>query len=165
LLEWLGSPIIYQEKYSIAQKMRDLRPSFYNPIACMYHYLHMAQGNNREYLKGDEVWVKKYFYVLRPVLAVNWIERELGVVPTEFEVLVNKIIGSSNLRQKISNLVEAKRAGQELDYGPRIPEISDFVDAEISRLEDKKLETKFDKLLIDGLNELFRAALAEVWAS
>jgi predicted nucleotidyltransferase len=30
----------------------------------MHHYLHMADGNMREYLKGDEVWTKKYFYVL-----------------------------------------------------------------------------------------------------
>jgi len=32
----------------------------------------MARGNYREYLKGDVVWIKKYFYVLRPILAMNW---------------------------------------------------------------------------------------------
>ncbi len=165
LLEWLGSPIIYQEKYTVTQKLRDLKASFYNPIACMYHYLHMAQGNNRGYLKGDWVWVKKYFYVLRPILAVNWIEKDLGVVPTEFEVLVKKIIESDGLREKISELIEAKKAGNELDYGPRIPEISDFIDAEISRLEDKRLEFGFAKPSIEGLNEVFRVALNEVWGS
>ena len=34
LLEWLGSPIIYQEKYTVAQQLRNLAPEFYNPIAC-----------------------------------------------------------------------------------------------------------------------------------
>lgn len=33
------------------------------------HYLSMAGGNYREYLKGDMVKAKKYFYVLRPILA------------------------------------------------------------------------------------------------
>ena len=33
----------------------------------------MAEGNYREYLKGDLVGAKKYFYVLRPVLACQWI--------------------------------------------------------------------------------------------
>ncbi len=52
LLEWLGSPIIYWEKYSVAQQMRALTSTYYSPKACMYHYLHMARGNYREYLRG-----------------------------------------------------------------------------------------------------------------
>ncbi len=92
LLEWLGSPIVYLEKYSVAAKMRELASVYYSPSACLYHYLHMARGNFREYLKGEEVWVKKYFYVLRPILAMNWIEKELGVVPTDFNVLVEKLV-------------------------------------------------------------------------
>lgn len=37
------------------------------------HYLSMAGGNYREYLKGDMVKAKKYFYVLRPILTCRWI--------------------------------------------------------------------------------------------
>ena len=44
----------------------------------------MARRNYREYLHGAKVWGKKYFYVLRPVLAMNWIEQDLGVAPTDF---------------------------------------------------------------------------------
>jgi len=60
------SPIVYLEKYSIARKMRALMGEYYSPIASIYHYLHMAQRNYREYLKGEAVRLKKYFYVLRP---------------------------------------------------------------------------------------------------
>lgn len=163
LLEWLGSPIIYQEKYTTAQKLRDLSAVFYNPVACHYHYLHMAQGNNRQYLKGDWVWTKKYFYVLRPLLAVKWLERGLGVVPTEFEVLVNEVLESIDLREKIIELIEAKRAGKELDDGPRIPEIGDFIDSELSRLETKEFGEETNKQPMAALNELFRSSLTEVW--
>jgi hypothetical protein len=90
LLEWLGSPIIYLEKYSTASQLRTLAPEYYSPKACMYHYLHMARGNYREYLKGERVWIKKYFYILRPLLAINWLEKEMGIVPTEFRKLVNQ---------------------------------------------------------------------------
>lgn len=34
------------------------------PKTGIYHYLHMAEGNFREYLKGEMVLAKKYFYVL-----------------------------------------------------------------------------------------------------
>lgn len=163
LLEWLGSPIVYQEKYTTAQKLRDLAVVFYNPIACHYHYLRMAQGNNRQYLKGDLVWIKKYFYVLRPLLAINWLERGLGVVPMEFEVLVNEVVESIDLREKIIELIGAKRTGQELDYGPRIPEIGDFIDSELSRLETKEFGGETNKQPMTALNDLFRSSLTEVW--
>src|SRR5512138_690870 len=42
LLEWLGSPIIYLEKYSIAEGMRQLARDYYSASNCLYHYLHMA---------------------------------------------------------------------------------------------------------------------------
>jgi len=61
LLEWLGSPIIYKEQFTIADQMRKLAQTYYSPSACVFHYLHMAQGNVHEYLKGDRVWVKKIF--------------------------------------------------------------------------------------------------------
>jgi predicted nucleotidyltransferase len=134
LLEWLQSPIIYCETGSCAARMRELMGWYHAPIACLHHYLHMAEGNNRQYLQGDEVWVKKYLYVLRPVLACLWIERDLGVVPMEFRVLVDRLIENPALRTAIDSLLDRKRAGMELDRGPRIPEISEFVSAEIARL-------------------------------
>ncbi|MHC4214967.1 MAG: nucleotidyltransferase domain-containing protein [Planctomycetota bacterium] len=164
LYEWLGSPIIYLEKYSVAKKMRQLAPSCYSPIACMYHYYKMAKGNNREFLKGPNVKRKKYFYVLRPILAVIWIERELGVVPTEFQVLVDTIVESSELKKGINDLLEAKRIGKELDYGPRIEVISNFIDAELERMENEQFEKRTGKCPVEKLNELFRNVLEEVYS-
>jgi predicted nucleotidyltransferase len=68
LLEWLTSPIVYTERFGIAEQLRQLVPTYYSPTASFYHYLHMAQGNFRDYLRGEMVWIKKYFYVLRPYL-------------------------------------------------------------------------------------------------
>jgi len=33
----------------------------------------MARGNYRQYLAGEQVRLKKYLYVLRPLLAAKWI--------------------------------------------------------------------------------------------
>lgn len=100
----------------------------YSTVSCMYHYYHMARGNYREYLKGAEVWTKKYFYVLRPLLAIRWIEQSLGVVPTDFNSLVDTIVTEPVLRREIYTLLEAKQGGAELDSGPRIEPISDFIE-------------------------------------
>ena len=164
LLEWLGSPIVYLEKYSIAPQMRQLAETYYSSKACMYHYLHMARGNYREYLKGEQVWLKKYFYILRPLLAINWLEKERGVVPTEFKVMVNELVTSATLKQAIEQLTQAKEQGEELAYGPRIPAISDFIDKEIKRLEGKQFSDGTDRRSVEPLNRLFRVALREVWS-
>lgn len=134
LLEWLQSPIVYRENVTIVSRIRKLMPEYYSPKSCLYHYLHMARGNYRQYLQGDSVWVKKYFYVLRPVLACMWIESGHGIVPTEFNVLTDRILRSSELKKIVDDLLAKKKAGNELDMGDRIPVLSDFLDNEIRRL-------------------------------
>jgi len=163
LIEWLGSPIVYRETLRSASKLRELSKSFYSPTASGYHYLHMARGNFREYLKGDTVWRKKYFYVLRPLLAIKWLEAGLGVVPTEFRSLVDELVQPGALLSAINDLVKVKASGGELDNGPRIPEISDFVEAEISRLEGTKFDRRPAVPSIEPLNEFFQQELRSVY--
>lgn len=162
LLEWLGSPIVYLEHGSIAARLRELAKTHYSPSACQYHYLHMARGNFREYLRGETVRVKKYFYVLRPLLAMNWIEQGLGAVPTDFNMLFDKLVIEPNLRVEIERLLSAKRAGAELDCGPRIEPISRFVESELERWEKQKIVSHPSANIADKLDELFRESLAEV---
>jgi predicted nucleotidyltransferase len=163
LLEWLQCSIIYRERFSLPTRMRELLPTFYSPRASFYHYLHMAKGNIREYLGGHIVWRKKYFYVLRPLLAMRWIDQGLGPVPIEFQKLVEATVSDPALRAHIDELVSLKRAGAELDRGPRIPAISDFIECEMSRLE--KIVSNGPEIAppIEVLNGLFRSTLDEVW--
>jgi len=42
LLEWLNSPIIYQQRLDIVDKIKTLMPEYYSPKSCLYHYLHMS---------------------------------------------------------------------------------------------------------------------------
>src|SRR5689334_4705492 len=59
LLEWLSSPIVYVKRYQFPDALKALLPDYFSPVSSTYHYLHMAQGNYRDYLKGDTVWLKK----------------------------------------------------------------------------------------------------------
>jgi predicted nucleotidyltransferase len=165
LLEWLGSPISYFEKYSVISSMRDLAAQCYSPIACQYHYFKMAKGNFRDYLTGERVWLKKYLYVLRPILAVIWLERQLGVVPTEFQKLVEGVVDDADLKKAIDELLDLKRSGSEMDFAPKIPEISQFVESELDRMEREQFERRTGNCPVEELNGVFRSALDEVWSS
>ena len=161
LLEWLGSPIIYLEAFSTVSTLRDLAKTYYSATTCMYHYLSMAKNNYRDSLRGETVKTKKYFYVLRPILAVNWLERGLGVVPTEFEKLLNAVLDDRQLVDDITDLIEQKRLGAELDEGPRVPSISGYIDSELERLSDRKFDAYVQKPKMEVLNSLFRETLDE----
>lgn len=163
LLEWLGSPIVYHEIADITRRIRALTEIYYSPRACAHHYLHMAEGNSRSYLQGETVQLKKYFYVLRPLLAIRWIEAGRGVVPVPFDLLVETMVESAPLRDAIEELRRKKLTDHELRSGPRVPAISDFIDAELERHRTEL--ARFERVERDAaeLNELFRSALRELW--
>ena len=66
LLEWLQSPIQYMEQYGVTEQIRQLSPLTFSPRSSMYHYLHMAKGNFREYLQGDVCENQKVFLCVTP---------------------------------------------------------------------------------------------------
>ena len=162
LLEWLSSPVIYHRHGEFIDQLRALLSSYYSPRACMHHYLHMAGGNNRAYLQSERVNLKKYFYVLRPVLACKWIEEGRGAVPMSFGQKVEELELSSDLRLAIHELLRRKMAGEELDEGPRIGVISDFLEAELARFNAAGLQNPQESD-IEPLNQLFRQTLQQIW--
>lgn len=167
LLEWLQSPIRYDERYSVAEHIRALSPLTFSPKSCMYHYLNMAKGNFRDYLQGERVKIKKYFYVLRPLLACGWIERHNTMPPMEFEQLVDELIpANTSLYIEIAELLRRKKAGDELDLEPQLPAIHSFLKERIAWYE-QRAGAMAHKTIVDAaeLDRIFRAALDEVWAA
>lgn len=136
LLEWLKSPIVYRADPGFALLFGHLAAEFASPERLFHHYLSMARGNARDYLGGEFVRLKKYFYVLRPMLACRWIEQKRGPVPMEFQTLVDELVQEPLVRIHIAVLVARKRAGEELDRGHRNPIISNFIEKELARLAE-----------------------------
>jgi len=136
LLEWLKSPVVYLHDPVFAAEFGALATEFYSPRRCFAHYLHMAFGNWRDYLRGrEEVSLKKYLYVFRPLLACRWIERQLGQVPMLFAQLMESVLDEADVRAALAELVARKQAGQELAVAPPVEALSRFIEAELPRLE------------------------------
>jgi predicted nucleotidyltransferase len=165
LLEWLNSPIKYIETGSLANTMRGIAPRAINKTALCYHYSHMARGNAREYLFGDEVKLKKYFYVLRPLLAIRFLESHSTPPPVEFEKLLRSVCPKP-LVPIIDDLIELKKKTPEIGYGDQIPEINTFVAEELERHGDVfsgqgRPDILESKSIRSELNELFRKVVRE----
>lgn len=163
LLEWLYSPVKYIEVGAMAASLRKIVPTIMNPTALCYHYSHMARGNAREYLFKEQVKLKKYFYVLRPLLAIRYIEGGFGPPPVEFERLVERVAPES-LKPLIAHLVELKRGTDEIGMGAAVPEINAFIEQELERHGSAfKGQGRPDVIekreAYDTLNEIFREAV------
>ena len=136
LMEWLRSSIVYYKAFSTIDRMKELSTTIFSPNSCLYHYLNMASNNFREYLQGDEVKIKKYFYVLRPVLAAKWIEKYNEFPPLEFPILLEDLLPEGEIKNQIAILLKRKISGEELDFEPKIETINHFLNDEISRLRE-----------------------------
>ena len=135
LFEWLKSPIIYHKDDYFYGIMEQLTKEYFSPISSVYHYLHMANGNYRQFLQNNEVKIKKYFYVLRPILACMWIENKKEAPPMEFEKLLVQL-SDNELLEKINELLIKKRLGVELGIEPKILVINNFIENKIKHFEN-----------------------------
>jgi len=97
------------------------------------------------------------------LLACRWIERDIGVVPMEFERLLNGAAIPVRVRVEIDGLLARKRSAVEIVEGPRNAVLSDFIEAEFLRHEESGLARQ--KLQTEGepLSRIFRETLVAVW--
>ncbi|MCI5208203.1 MAG: nucleotidyltransferase domain-containing protein [Candidatus Electrothrix sp. ATG2] len=166
LLEWLNSPIRYIEQGDCAAKLRNLASCAVNKVALCYHYSHMARRNAREYLDRDRVKPKKYFYVLRPLLAIRYIEEGKGIPPVEFERLVEAVAPAA-IRPGIRSLLATKRVTPELGLGDPILEINAFIAAETERhgtafQGQGRPDINERAEVAEELNAIFRESIREI---
>jgi len=160
LVEWLQSPITYMEQGDFRAKLLDMLPRVYALEKGIYHYRSMASSNFRDTLSGDSVKLKKYFYVLRPVLCVRWIEQYGTVPPIEFGQLLHLIEDQPELLAEIHELLRKKAVTPELGKGAQIPVIHQYLERELSRLAEVKPSEDTRRTDIGPLNDLFRQVIA-----
>ena len=131
-------------------------------IGCItYSYRSMAKTNYRGYLRADQVPLKKYFYALRPLLSVLWLERYATPAPIEFQTLLHLIDDRPALRADIDALLERKRAAPEMGLGDPVPSINAFIERQLARLEATTPDSTRQTGAVPALNALFHAILDE----
>jgi predicted nucleotidyltransferase len=149
------------------EEIAALKGSCFSKKAALHHYYGIAGHTLKEYLTGDKVKYKKYFYALRPLLCCRWIRRFHEAPPVEFSRLLTLFeMGEEDLTPALYGAIEkllAKKAvTEEKDLNPQMPEIIGFIEAECKRQKALLAETKDDrKRDMQDLNECFFSLLKE----
>ncbi|BCE03658.1 nucleotidyltransferase domain-containing protein [Marinicellulosiphila megalodicopiae] len=138
IVEWLHSPIVYVDDEVFSNKARALLSHSYCIDKGIFHYRSMANTNYRSYLKQDLVPLKKYFYVLRPLLSIMWLEKYKQPAPIEFDTLLEILPEQSKLTIEINKLVARKKLSLEKESIPAVLEINQFIEKQLNRLSEYK---------------------------
>lgn len=142
LFEWFSSPIVYQET-AFAQEFRSIMQRYFSSKRGLSHYLSMASSNYREYLKGNMVKAKKYFYVLRPVLACRWILDKGSPPPMLFSELMEAELNPVPLPD-VNRLLDLKMNAPEIKTIPKIESINRYLDSSLEEVRSRIVQLPED---------------------
>ncbi|MEP2989996.1 MAG: nucleotidyltransferase domain-containing protein [Parasphingorhabdus sp.] len=132
--EWIGSPIRYREDHPVVTKLSDLADGVLNGRALAHHYANLGKNNaDRWMAKPGDVPVKKYFYSLRPALAIRFLRNHPGErPPMDLQALVDATDLSASIISDIDELIKAKKTTNEKSNGARKPAIDALINEELA---------------------------------
>lgn len=157
LFEWFSSPIVYRET-AFAEEFRTIMRRYFCSRRGLSHYLSMATGNFREYLKGDMVWAKKYFYVLRPILACRWILDHGTPPPMLFSELAAAELDPA-LRAEVDRLLDLKMNAPEIKMIPRNERINQYIEENLIAIRKRIVQLPEETHGWGELNSVFLSQL------
>lgn len=156
--EWLQSPIVYQTNEDFKASLWSLAQHFFQPRSTIHHYLGLAKNAFRKGLVNDsEINIKKYFYVLRPLLAAMWIADRKTAPPMTFSDLVTVLEPYPDIEKIITDLWEQKLQLKESDNIKLLPELNDFVQKQIVNCYSIADRTDDVAIKADMLDAFFRS--------
>ena len=159
LFEWANSPVVYYTTDEWRELYENTARQYFSAKSALYHYYGTANKNYHEHLLEDMVKYKKYFYVLRPILACKWIEQRKCPPPVLFDALVHSVL-EEDMKPLVAELLEKKVRMSESDRAPRIDMLNQYIERNLEYFktlagempDDRKpewepLELKFRELL------------------
>lgn len=138
LVEWLMSPVVYREDERFRAEFTQLLKAAARPAPLLHHYLNLGLSMRRnDAFRGRPFPIKKYFYALRPAVALRWL-RVNGYAALPPMNLPELVAGSDlpePLSRLLADLIEAKSRTREMGQTEPIPLLEEFLDAEFAAAE------------------------------
>lgn len=137
LIEWLHSPIIYRDNSWLKENLIRLFNDDSNFDALYRGYYGLAMNNFKAYLTGETVKPKKYLYVLRSILACEWIKKKNSIPPVLFRELYEELLDpTAPIYSELERLLKIKVEAKERTAGAHFAVVDKFIDDFFN--EDKK---------------------------
>ena len=154
VFEWMNSPVIYQTCEAF-QNLKPLVNSYFSPKTGAFHYLSTAKHNYHAYCEKEQVRLKKYFYVLRPLLACYWIFEQQTPPPMLFSEMLS-LPPAQEISGIIQELLAVKTQTSELGTGQKNQELDKWIHHHFEAVQQKaELLPDSKNPGWDALNDVF----------
>lgn len=111
--EWLQSPIIYMEKEGFKETLLNVNLKYFDEKVALQHYRSIAVNKFEDIKNHDEERLKRYFYVLRSLLAADYIMKNHSIPPMSFKALYESTSMQQDLCNEIEKLIQTKAANND----------------------------------------------------
>ncbi|RBQ10269.1 nucleotidyltransferase domain-containing protein [Pedobacter miscanthi] len=129
--EWLQSPIVYGEQAHFRDELWALCQSYFYRKTNVNHYLGIAHGALETVTNGNEIKIKKLFYVLRSLLSAKWCLEKNTISPMTIGPLLTLM--PAQLQKLVKDLITLKSTSAEGFVIKIDPELSKYIDDELKK--------------------------------
>lgn len=150
--EWLQSPIIYQQNAPIANQLWQLCADFFNARGNIHHYLGIAKSALQS-SEGQQIGIKKLFYVLRPLLCAKWCLEKQQIAPMAITPLLTLL--PDDLSQQINDIIALKATMTESTPITIDPKILLFIEQSMIEIKESLQAIDEQHFKADKLDRFF----------
>lgn len=158
LFEWNQSPMVYQAAEGFQAELQQLITDYFQPYHSLNHYKGIAINSFKSIQGNDTIKLKKLFYVIRPLLAAEWIVEKASVPPMDIPSLL-PILNDVEMVKRIEDLIEMKKGVGESYVHQASPEMLNFIHQKFQIFEQEHPFEKKKAPSHEPLNQYFRALL------
>lgn len=158
--EWAQSPIVYREEPAFRENLLALAQSFFQPQHALNHYRGIAKNSFDKGLSDGKIRLKKLFYIIRPIFAINWVVQKMTLPPMDIFNLM-AAVPEEEIKEKILALIHLKEDKDEAYLYTLDPLLRNYIEEQFEKVEQITLLRKKDLPNVEVLNSFFRDLLTQ----
>lgn len=131
IVEWVKSPIVYEEISGFRRSLVEILDRIVDPVRVSQHYLGLARSHVARLGRfSDEVNLKKLFYLIRPIVALDWMEQRhfAALPPMALPDCIAEIELPAATIHAIRGLIDRKAETREMGTGLIPVPIADYLE-------------------------------------
>jgi len=127
IVEWLSSPVRYRDTPQVTGPLRDIVLAAAQLPALEYHYDRMARRAFADVVDAAKPRLKRYFYALRPALALGWLRTRRSPPPMDLPSLLAGVGLPKPLADTVGELVARKATAREHETVERVAAVDAYL--------------------------------------
>ena len=162
--EQIQNSVSYGGDTSFVERLCALIPTYFNKKRALFHYANIA-AQTMPQIQGLTIGLHRVFYIIRPLMACEWIESHAAMPPTEFQKLLHADLLPLPLLNEVTEIMQRKALTVMGDRESlQLSKDLLFWLTESLRRHQESLQLLPASPLtvsLEPLNELFRASIGE----